>query len=81
MGCGPTRDKGIGKIKNTPAEFLPYGTMFLKLIRGVWAFISGWFRQVRKDLGKKAYRRGTLKWFLILDSSPWPDAPWPPGPC
>ena len=44
--------------------------MFAKLIRGILGFISGWFRQVRKDLGKKAYRRSTLKWFLAIGIFP-----------
>ncbi|MDB5106744.1 MAG: mrcA [Fibrobacteres bacterium] len=37
---------------------------------GIGSFFSDWFRHVRKDLGKSAYRRSVLRWYLILGFFP-----------
>ncbi|HKP95476.1 MAG TPA: PBP1A family penicillin-binding protein [Fibrobacteria bacterium] len=44
--------------------------MFNKLIRGIGSLFSDWFRHVRRDLAKKAYRRSVLRWLVILGLLP-----------
>ena len=40
------------------------------MIGGVGSFFSDWFRLVRKDLGKSAYRRSLVRWFLVIGVFP-----------
>jgi hypothetical protein len=36
--------------------------MFGNLMRGIGSFFTEWLRNVRRDLGKPAYRRSLIRW-------------------
>ncbi len=40
------------------------------MIRAIGSFFSDWLGHVRRDLGKPAYRRSLLRWYLILGFFP-----------
>jgi penicillin-binding protein 1A len=44
--------------------------MFSNMIRGIGSFFSDWYGQVRKGLGKPAYRRSLFRWYLVLGALP-----------
>ncbi|MDB5049522.1 MAG: mrcA [Fibrobacteres bacterium] len=44
--------------------------MFSKLMRGILSLFSDWFRLVRRDMGKPAYRRSVFRWFLVMGFFP-----------
>ncbi|MEO7423915.1 MAG: transglycosylase domain-containing protein, partial [Fibrobacteria bacterium] len=44
--------------------------MFTKLIRGITSLFSDWFRMVRRDLGKPAYRRSLFRWIAFMGFFP-----------
>jgi penicillin-binding protein 1A len=44
--------------------------MSMNPIRGIGSFFAEWFRHVRRDLGKKPYRRSVRNWFLLIGIFP-----------